>query len=212
MFVAVKDLPLTKFPSLIGKVLEMCHTTLTDGELMGLATWALTANPGFGSQSLPTPECNPRSGANAMINGVWYYIYDLDIATDIMHKFIYEDDVKHFPTGTRTMPNVTTGALATTETTDPSATTDPSGTTDPTAITDPSDVSDPNESDPDVSDPNESDPNESDPDVSDPNESEPDVSDPNESDPAESDPVSDPNESAPNESSPNESDVAPVRF
>ncbi len=157
MFVAVKDLPITKFPALIGKVMEMCHTTMTDSELMGLATWALTANPGFGSQSLPTKECNPRSGSAAMINGVWYYIYDLDIATNILHKFIYEDDAQHFPTATRTMPVYTTGALGTTTTpsatdpsgttTDPSATTtDPSGTTtdtDPSATVDPTATGDP---------------------------------------------------------------------
>ncbi len=131
MFVAVKDMPLTKFPSFIAQVLGMCHTTLNDGELMGLATWALTANPGFGSQSLPTDGCNARHGADAMINGTWYYIYDLDIATDILHKFIYEDDVQHFPTATRTMPRRTTGTTA-----DPTATTDPSGsTTDPSGST-----------------------------------------------------------------------------
>ncbi len=125
MFVAVKDLSPAKFPSLIGQVLEMCHTTMTDGELMGLAMWAITANPGFGSQSLPTKECNPRSGSAAMVNGVWYYIYDLDIATDILHKFIYEDDVQHFPTATRTMPKHTGAAGSTTATTgtDPTAST-----------------------------------------------------------------------------------------
>lgn len=116
MFVAVKDMPKSKLPSLVGQVLEMCHTTLSDGEMMGLAMWALTANPGFGSQSLPTKECNPRSGSAAMVNGVWYYIYDLDIATNILHTFIYEDDMQHFPTATRTMPRQTAAAGSTTAT------------------------------------------------------------------------------------------------
>lgn len=117
MFVAAKGMSVTKLPSFVGQVLEMCHTTMTDGELMSLAMWALTTNPGFGSLSLPTKECNPRSGSAAMVNGVWYYIYDLDIATDLLHTFIYEDDAQHFPTATRSMPQQTAAAGKKTTTT-----------------------------------------------------------------------------------------------
>lgn len=89
-FNQVKDLPLTKFPTLISKALSICHTDLESGELMDIATWALTSSPSIESLSLPTKECNAKSGKDAYIGGTWYYIYDLDIATDIMHEFIYE--------------------------------------------------------------------------------------------------------------------------
>ena len=114
MFTSAKDMPLTKFPAFIGKVLEMCHTTMTDGELMNIATWAVTKSPTMKMFGLPTPACNPRSGNNAKINGVWYYIYDLDIATRLLHEFVYEEDASTEPSATRTMPTLATKATSTT--------------------------------------------------------------------------------------------------
>ncbi len=133
MFNSTKTMPLTKFPAFIGKVLEMCHTTMTDGELMNIATWAVTKSPTMEMFGLPTPACNPRSGNNAMINGVWYYIYDLDIATRLLHEFVYEEDASTEPTATRTMPPLATKPTSTP--TDGGSTTVPSET--PTSWTAP---------------------------------------------------------------------------
>ncbi len=164
MFVAVKDMPLTKFPSFIGEVLGMCHTTLSDSELMTIATWGATKSPSMDMFSLPTPECNPRSNDDAYINGVWYYIYDLDIATRLLHEFVYEEDASTEPTATRTMPplkgatttTTTTGGGSTTTTTTTTipTSTEPSESTtlpsdDETSVTTAGDVSEPD----DVSDP-----------------------------------------------------------
>ena len=137
MFNSAKQMPLSKFPAFISRVLEMCHTTMTDGELMNIATWAVTKSPSMKMFGLPTPACNPRSGNDAKINGVWYYIYDLDIATRLLHEFVYEEDASTEPSETRTMPTrktqATQGTQATKGTVTPSSTTAVNRTTATTA-------------------------------------------------------------------------------
>lgn len=70
--------------------LKHCETSLTSGEITQLAAWYLKASPSIENFSLPTQSCNPKSGRDCFINGVWYYIYDLDIATKELHAFIEE--------------------------------------------------------------------------------------------------------------------------
>ncbi len=138
MFAQVKDTSLTKFPSLISKSLEMVHTTLSNEELMSIARWALTSSPTFEQFGLPTAACNPQSGKNATINGVWYYIYDLDIATNLLHEFIYEENAQSLGTTTKSRvptasTTVKTGDSTTTTTT--TTTTTATTTTTPTSST-----------------------------------------------------------------------------
>ncbi len=89
LFNEMKDQPLTKFPGLISKLLKICHTNMTSGELMSIATWALTGSPEFANYSLPNDDCKAWGGNHSVHNWVW--IYDLDNATDLLHNFIYED-------------------------------------------------------------------------------------------------------------------------
>ena len=90
MFAQVKDLNPLKFPELISRILSVSHTNLTEDEMMSIALWAVSSAPSMENLSLPTKECNAKSGADAYVNGRWCYIYDLDIATDTLHEFIYE--------------------------------------------------------------------------------------------------------------------------
>lgn len=90
MFAEVKDLSLTKFPSLISQVLEMVHTTLSNSELLDVAQWALMSSPSFDQFSIPSPECKAQGGNWGDGHG-WVYHYDMELATDILHQFIYEE-------------------------------------------------------------------------------------------------------------------------
>ncbi len=91
MFTQVKDTPLTKYTSLISQILGMCHTTLSNSELMSIATWAVGNAPTFEQFSLPSKECNAQGG-NWNDGHGWVYRYDLSLATDILHQFIYEEE------------------------------------------------------------------------------------------------------------------------
>ncbi|MBQ8683362.1 MAG: LCP family protein [Clostridia bacterium] len=88
MFNEVKALSLSKFPGLIKKVLSMCHTNMTSGEMMTLATWALTGSPEIVNYSLPDDNCKAWGGDDGSHGWVW--IYDLEYATCLLHDFIYE--------------------------------------------------------------------------------------------------------------------------
>lgn len=87
----VKTLGLTKFPKLIELALSDCETSLSNSEITSIATWAMLNSPTIENLGLPDDDCNPKSGEEAYINDVWYYIYDLDIATQKIHDFINEE-------------------------------------------------------------------------------------------------------------------------
>lgn len=112
MFDEVKELPLTKFPGLIEKVLKMCHTNMTSSELMNLATWALTNGPEFVNYSLPADECKAWGGTHEYHGWVW--IYDLDYATCLLHNFVYESGMDPNISRTTTYIKKKTTAKATT--------------------------------------------------------------------------------------------------
>ena len=86
MFTAVKDVSIAKYPSLISKILGMCHTSLTSSEMMGLASWAMTKQPTFHKYGLPCPELNAWGGTTQY---GWVWIYDMTLATTLLHDYIY---------------------------------------------------------------------------------------------------------------------------
>ncbi len=87
MYERVKNLSITKYPSLIEKVLDLCSTSLDDGEMMDLAMWAATSRPTFEQLGLPNDVCKAKGST---INGTWYFVYDLDVASKEIQDFIHE--------------------------------------------------------------------------------------------------------------------------
>ncbi len=147
MFAEVKDMPLTKFPTLISQSLEMVHTTLSNDELMSIARWALTSSPTFEQFGLPSKECKAQGGDWHDGHG-WVWHYDMDLATQVLHNFIYEEGAQSLGTTTksrvptvytsanttgRTTTTTTTVATTTTATTSTTSTQDTRSTTDPTS-------------------------------------------------------------------------------
>ncbi len=88
MFNEVKSMNFTKLPGLVGMVLSQCLTSLSDSEMMDIGFWGLTSNAAVEECGLPNSECDAYGG---IVDGVWYFIYDLSTATDIIQKFIYDD-------------------------------------------------------------------------------------------------------------------------
>lgn len=89
MFTQVKSMDLTQYPGLINMVLSQSVTSLSDNDMMGIGTWAITSGAEMEQLSLPNEECN---ASGELIDDVWYYVYDLDVATEILHNFIYEEN------------------------------------------------------------------------------------------------------------------------
>ena len=88
MFNEVKSMNFTKLPGLVGMVLSQCLTSLSDSEMMDMGFWALTSGATIEECGLPNSECDAYGGT---VDGVWYFIYDLSTASDIIQKFIYDD-------------------------------------------------------------------------------------------------------------------------
>lgn len=151
MFAEVKDMPLTKFPTLISQSMEMMHTTLSNSELMSIARWALTSSPTFEQFNMPSKECKAQGGDWHDGHG-WVWHYDMDLATQVLHNFIYEDGQVIVTTTKSRVPTVYTSANTTSTTTSATATTTTSTTTDLTEPSDPdTDATTSADTDPDTS-------------------------------------------------------------
>lgn len=124
----MKKTPITKYPGVIGKILDMVHTNLTNGEMLSIATWALSKNPSMEMLSLPTPACKPNGGNWGDGSG-WVYRYDLDIATAVLHDFIYETNTDLSTVSTTAIPKKPTATTTTTTTEPDTSSTEPEGTT-----------------------------------------------------------------------------------
>ncbi len=90
MFDRVKDTSLTKLPSVAEMVLSQCQTSLSTQDIMGMGLWAVSSKPTIETMSLPNDDI-PSKGQT--IGGSWQYVYDLDIASKEMEKFILETQV-----------------------------------------------------------------------------------------------------------------------
>lgn len=132
----MKKTPVTKYPGVIGKILDMVHTNLTNGEMLSIATWALSNNPTIEMLSLPTPACKP-SGGNWGDGSGWVYRYDLDIATAVLHDFIYETNTDLSTISTTAIPQKPAGTTTTTTTQSATTTKPDSSTTKPDVSTKP---------------------------------------------------------------------------
>ncbi len=124
MFAQVKDVPLSKYPALISSVLEKCHTSLSNSEMLRIARWALAKSPTFESFSMPSPECKAIGGI--YLHHGWVYRFDLEYATLVLHSFIYEEAMEENRVPillTTTSRNLTSGTTTTTTATTTTSTT-----------------------------------------------------------------------------------------
>lgn len=87
----------SQFHTLVKIGLDNCQTSLTNSEITKLASWAALNLPSIETLSLPDEDCNPQYGDAGYVNGIWYFKYDLDIATQKFHDFVNEDGVYYTP-------------------------------------------------------------------------------------------------------------------
>lgn len=80
---------LLEYPGILEQVLKMCETTLASDVLMELGMWAVVNNPAMEQFALPNSGCDAYGGI--MEDGAWYFVYDLELASDILHDFLYND-------------------------------------------------------------------------------------------------------------------------
>lgn len=89
MFESVKQMSPLALPKVAELVAKECVTSLSTNDIIALGTWGLTASPEFEQLSIPNKNF-PSSGQ--MIGGVYYYVYDLELAKKDIHDFIREEN------------------------------------------------------------------------------------------------------------------------
>lgn len=78
-----------EYPGILGRVMELCETSLDSNRIMELGLWAVVNAPEMDEFALPSTGCDAYGGI--MEDGVWYFVYDLDLASDILHEYLYDD-------------------------------------------------------------------------------------------------------------------------
>jgi len=75
------------YPSYVRKFAPMVETSLSNDEILKIATVGLKS-PTLEQAAFPNDYIHSEGQT---INGGWYYVYDLEQATDMLHQYIYED-------------------------------------------------------------------------------------------------------------------------
>ncbi len=96
MFEKAKGLSPLRYPGLIDLILNECSTSLTNTELLSMGTWAVSKMGELKVENLGLPTSDIDNGGT-MINGVWYYTYDLVKATAKIQEFILETNTQQQP-------------------------------------------------------------------------------------------------------------------
>lgn len=86
LFDKVMNMNPLAYPSFIKQVLPLIETSLSYGDILGLTPILLKGKPQMITTTVPNDEDNAKGG---MINGIWYYQYDLQKASQRLHSFIY---------------------------------------------------------------------------------------------------------------------------
>ena len=89
IFEKCKDMKTTEYPGFIKKMIGLVETSLSYNDILSLSSVMLTPNLEVVSNTFPAQEDSLRSGYNE--RGAWCWFFDIDAATDRLHKFIYQD-------------------------------------------------------------------------------------------------------------------------
>ena len=90
IFQQMKGKSSLEYAEFVRQLLPNVETSLDYGDLMGLAT-IMFGSVTMEEMSFPNENSNARGGI-FYSDGAWYYEYDLDVASQQLHQFIYEDE------------------------------------------------------------------------------------------------------------------------
>lgn len=87
MFKKMQTKPKAEIPKFIRAIVPKVETTLPYEDIIKYVPFVL-GKPDIGQAFVPDPKNNPKGG---IYKGAWYFRYDLNKASDMIHKFIYDD-------------------------------------------------------------------------------------------------------------------------
>ena len=89
MVSALGDLPRSELPALIMEGMQLCRTNLGPTELLRLGKTVLDHREDLSIRQLSIPGNSVAAWGGIREDGVWYYVYDLDRAAEVLHDFFY---------------------------------------------------------------------------------------------------------------------------
>ena len=89
IFEKVARMSVWEYPDFVKKMLPYVETSIGGGEILGFVPFFTGGKPGLEKYRVPD-ETDPDV-KGGMIDGVWYWSYDLRKYANKLHKFIYED-------------------------------------------------------------------------------------------------------------------------
>ena len=88
IFNKMKDVSPLQYPSIVRELMPYVTTSLSTDEILQLASVVITKNPTMQTCGLPNEYIDHTGG---YIGELWCYSYDLNTASDMIKKFIYDD-------------------------------------------------------------------------------------------------------------------------
>ena len=88
MLAAVGKKSAIDYPSLVSQMSQYVETSLSYQEMISLATVLLGKDINLSTYTIPSDEENAIGGSNGT---AWVWQYDLEAASDHIHRIIYED-------------------------------------------------------------------------------------------------------------------------
>lgn len=93
LFKTAVEMDFSKSPGFAKELLPMCETSLDYAKILKLSTIMLADDLQLELAAFPNEYIDiSQSGQNTVKqDGVWYYVYDLEQAAEMIHKFVYDD-------------------------------------------------------------------------------------------------------------------------
>lgn len=89
LFEKALEIKPVQYPAYVRKFAPMAETSLSNEEILQIASIGLKGSQLKLEQAAFPNDFLPYHGET--IAGVWYYVYDTDVAADMLHQYIYED-------------------------------------------------------------------------------------------------------------------------
>lgn len=90
----LQDVPRARLPELLADGIKMCRTNIGFGELLRLGKTVLSVKNGVETVSMALPGDSVNAWGGIREDGIWYYVYDLHQAADVMGEFFFGESAQ----------------------------------------------------------------------------------------------------------------------
>lgn len=94
MLTSLQETPKCHLPQLLAEGIQMCRTNLSLGELLRLGKAVVAQREPLTVESMALPGDAVTAWGGIRDDGVWYYVYDLDRAADVLQEFFYGSEAQ----------------------------------------------------------------------------------------------------------------------